>query len=399
MTRNMKRTIRTILYAAIFVAATASCQKADLSVDQMSDKGEGMMEICINALIGEYSQSDATKSSLVNTVRVSWESGDSVFVFDGSKYLGKLYATLDGDEDRYTKLSGTVEAPVSATKLTLVHSPLLSESAADSATTYLSIDMSSQDGETAPFVAYATLSYSNETVTDEVVPFHFATSVIRLNCTGLEASTTIDSAALNGVQTICKLSFKSDGAPEVTGETGGTIVRKGDANFGSAEVNFEGETVFQMAVPKLASVTENRILTVTQGGKKSFDWKFSKKSLDNGMSVNTVCQIGLPPAITTAEFNLKPDGSEYYMLTGVITSISNLERGNMYIEDDTEEKAYIYGLILAPGGTYKDNVGEKKNLEVGDTLTVVGAKSTYKESAQMKNGLYYAHKKGNKIPE
>ena len=266
--------------------------------------------------MGEYSQVDATKSELVNTVRVSWKGGETVYVYDGTKYLGSLVSSLDGDEDRYALLSTDGEQhkiavpTAGTTKLTLVHGPSLTEAPAIS-NGVVSISLSDQSSPKVPFVAYATLDYNNETaITNLVVPFKFATSVIKVNCTGLKASTAITFATLSNVNTACKLSLSGNAAPTITGDVNGIITRTGDTYFAARNVNNEGEAVFQLALPALASTTQTRTLTISQGPNLSKDKNFTKKSLSPATSVNTVSQmVALPKGALPGEFTVAdPDG-------------------------------------------------------------------------------------------
>ena len=294
----MKKTIRTILYAAVFAVLAVSCQKEINGVEPKTGNKE-TIEISINGLMGEYTQVDATKSELVNTVRVSWKGGETVYVYDGTQCLGSLVASLEGDEDRYallsTDASHTVSTPASGTtKLTLVHSPLLTEAPAVSEGA-ISISLASQASTKAPFVAYATLDYTSTAITDALVPFKFATSVIKVNCSGLKANTAIDNATLNNVNTACKLTLSGTGEPTVSGDVNGIITKTGDTYFAAEKVNTEGEAVFQIAVPALETVSEPRYLTVVQGSLKKQDKKFTTKSLDAAISVNAVCQLAGPP--------------------------------------------------------------------------------------------------------
>lgn len=304
----MKKTIKTILCMAAFAVLAISCQKENNGVEPVADV-KGTIEININGLMGEYTQVDATKSSLVNTVRVSWENGDIVYVYDGTQCLGSLVASIDGTEDRYAILSTdknhTVTAPTAGTKLTLVHSPLLTEAPAVSDGA-ISISLANQNGTKAPFVAYATLDYNDEeSINNAIVPFKFATSVIKVNCTGLNANTAIDIATLSNVNTACTLAFSGTGAPAVAGDVKGVITRTGDTYFAASKVNDEGVAVFQIAVPVLEKASESRVMTISQGPANFKYMKFSKKSLEAATSVNTVCQfLNLPDGAIPGKFSV-----------------------------------------------------------------------------------------------
>ena len=289
----MKTTIRTILCAAAVVLAAVSCQESIETANPV-EEDKGTIEVRINGLMGEYTQVDATKAELVNTVRVSWKGGETVYVYDGTQCLGSLAASLEGTEDRYAILSTdgshTVSTPaVGTTTLTLVYSPLLTEAPAVNDDGAISISLASQSGEKAPFVAFATLDYTGTTITNAVVPFKFATSVIKVNCTGLKANTAINKARLSNVNTVCKLTLSGSAAPSVSGDANGTIIRTGDAYFAADKVNEEGVAVFQMAIPVLEAASGARVLRVAQDPDNFKYENFPKKPLSAATSVNTVC--------------------------------------------------------------------------------------------------------------
>ena len=295
----MKKSIRTILHAAAFAVLAVSCQKENDEVVPIANTSE-TIEISINGLMGEYTQVDGTKASLVNTVRVSWEGDETVFVFDGTECLGSLTASLDGTEDRYALLSTDnnhkVKIPATETeKLTLVYSPLLTEAPAVSDGAIF-ISLADQNSKKAPFVVYASLDYveGQTSIENLLVPFSFATSVVRVSCTGLSASTDIDKAEVSNVNTSCVLSF-ADGSVEVSGADNGIIARLMANGFDN--VNIEGDASFQIAVPALDTAT-GRTLTVRQGDIEHIDKNFSKASIDPNLSVNTICTMRDKDSIT-----------------------------------------------------------------------------------------------------
>ena len=291
----MKKTIRTILCLACFAVLVISCQKEIEKAEPVAGTRE-TIEISINGLMGEYTQADATRASLVNTIRVAWEGGESVYVYDGTKCLGSLASTLDGNDNRYAILSGTIDAPA-GNKLFLVYSPLLSGSEAPEVNDgAIAISLASQNSEKAPFVVYASLDYAEGQTGIEnlIVPFYFATSVIRVSCTGLEPDTAITSAGISNVNTSCVLSF-ADGAVTASGAEEGTITRLAANGFDN--VNIEGDASFQFAVPALGTST-GRTLAVKQGDFEYTDENFSKASINANLSVNTICTMLLKDTIT-----------------------------------------------------------------------------------------------------
>ena len=105
-----------------------------------------------------------------------------------------------------------------------------------------------------------------------------------------------------------------------------------------------------------------------------------------------ICASAEP--ISLADFNAAADDNDKrYVLTGKITEIASDTYGNLYIEDETGEKVYLYGV-------YGDWTGENKKyfitdngIAVGDEITVVTIKTSYKDTPQGKNAVCFGVKK------
>ena len=100
------------------------------------------------------------------------------------------------------------------------------------------------------------------------------------------------------------------------------------------------------------------------------------------------------PEVSVAEFLTKEDGNDvYYKLTGTITEIKNAQYGNVYLQDANGDIVYVYGLLPGYGatGAAKQGLVEAKGLKVGDTLTIVGNKASYKGAPQVGNAVYLSH--------
>ena len=101
---------------------------------------------------------------------------------------------------------------------------------------------------------------------------------------------------------------------------------------------------------------------------------------------------------TCAAFNALEDGSALYMITGKVSGIvmdkddaSKYNKyGNFYIEDDTD-KIYVYGLVPTLTGQSGQDLLTKLGVKEGDTITVVGPKTSYNGNPQMKNAFYVSH--------
>ena len=102
--------------------------------------------------------------------------------------------------------------------------------------------------------------------------------------------------------------------------------------------------------------------------------------------------------INCAGLNALEDGDAYYRVKGVITEIkmdnSDATKynkyGNFYIADETGV-VYVYGLLPEAGGATKQDVLTTKGIKVGDVITVVGPKGSYKGAPQMVNAYYESH--------
>lgn len=118
---------------------------------------------------------------------------------------------------------------------------------------------------------------------------------------------------------------------------------------------------------------------------------------------NAVCESVLATAtpISGTEFNALEDNKEaFYVVTGEITEIveKSLKYGNIYLKTEDGSEVYVYGTygIWNAQGDDKYNFVTNAGLAVGDTITVVGVKSSYKGAPQMVNGCCVAiQKAGN----
>ncbi len=90
------------------------------------------------------------------------------------------------------------------------------------------------------------------------------------------------------------------------------------------------------------------------------------------------------------------DPNVYYMITGTITEIANADYGNVYLTDGINT-VYVYGTYPGWGATgdYRKYLLATEGITVGDELTVIGVKSTYRETPQLANGIYFSHEKAD----
>lgn len=354
--------MRTNIFGTIFIAAALaiaaiSCQK---SMDESGPTAgnDGTIDIKVNAAMGQYSPAEATKAERVAVTRVSWKGDETVYVYDGKQCLGSLTAALAGTEDRYALLSTdathTVAKPADGTtKLTLLYSPLFTEAPAITKKGAISISLARQIDAAPPFVIYATLDYDGaETVTiiNTVVPFKLATSLITVNCAGLEPGKAIKCAKLTNVNTVCKLTLSGTDVPAISGDVNGTISRAGDAHLVAGNANSDGSAIFQIATPLLETASEARVLTVAQGALDLKDKNFSKKSLAVATAVNTFFHIGEKSAHLIGVFSVS-DTKKVYFSPGNLQATYHKSTTN-YTWDFAENQYDVIG--NAPGNTTID---------------------------------------------
>ena len=107
-----------------------------------------------------------------------------------------------------------------------------------------------------------------------------------------------------------------------------------------------------------------------------------------------VCASAEP--ISLAGFNAAADDNDkLYVLTGKITEIANDTYGNLYIEDETGEKVYLYGVYGDWTGENKKNFITDNGIAVGDEITVVTIKTSHDDAPQGKNAVCFGVKKAN----
>ena len=105
-----------------------------------------------------------------------------------------------------------------------------------------------------------------------------------------------------------------------------------------------------------------------------------------------VCASAEP--ISLADFNAAADdNNKLYVLTGKIVEIVNDKYGNVYIEDETGEKVYLYGVYGDWTGENRQYFIKDNAIAVGDTITVVTIKTSNKNAPQGKNAVCFGVKK------
>jgi len=151
--------------------------------------------------------------------------------------------------------------------------------------------------------------------------------------------------------------------------------------------DWSGETLVYRADNFDSSFEPGDIVTVV--GKRGA-YKDSPQMVEGHIEVI----VDLVDPVTIPEFFSKEDSkTEYYMVSGIIDEIANEAYGNIYLKDSEGNRLYVYGCYPGWGATgdARKGVVAAKGLKVGDILTVIGPKSTYKGTPQVNGGFYFSH--------
>ena len=217
------------------------------------------------------------------------------------------------------------------------------------------------------------------------------------------------------------VTFKTtDGTKEYSSQT--TITQKGAivecsvADFLAAEV---GNTQYRLTgvITKIAKAEYGNIYIKDYSGEAyvygvGAKGDFEKLGLKEGDVITLVGKRGeykgsaqmtggqhedhkIVTPVTIDEFLAKEDNPNvYYMVSGAVDEIANESYGNLYLKDG-DSRLYVYGTYPGWGATGDNRKGAiaANGIEVGDKLTVIGVKSTYKGTPQVNGGIYFSHEK------
>ena len=102
--------------------------------------------------------------------------------------------------------------------------------------------------------------------------------------------------------------------------------------------------------------------------------------------------------LSCADFNALEDGSDLYIISGTVRDIvmdkddptKYNKYSNFYIED-ASGSVYVYGMVPTLSRASGQSLLTKLGIKEGDSIEVVGPKSSYKGNPQMVNAIYVKH--------
>jgi hypothetical protein len=361
-------------------------------------------------------------TSIANTVYGNWYLADET----GSLYI---YGTLDakGGKQNFLSLGIEVgdEVTIEGPKSTYNSSPQFVDVTVIKVTKSL-IKVDSVENEVLPieggeFTAFLTCKGQGVSV-DIPEDAKSWLSISSIESAGTNAVVKFKAAANIGGDRNTTIIFRTtDGSKEYTTETTltqkGAIVAATVAEFLAAEV---GDTQYRLTgvITSIAHDTYGNLYLRDFSGQTYVYGiqDFPTKGLKVGDIITIVGKRGdykgtpqvtgavlesvIPvTAATIGEVLAKPDSNtDYFMITGEITSIANDVYGNLYLKDGGSE-IYVYGCYPGYGATgdFRKGLIADKGIKVGDKLTVIGTKTTYTNSTtgistiQLANGIYFSH--------
>jgi len=239
-----------------------------------------------------------------------------------------------------------------------------------------------------------------------------------IQSTGINSVIKFKAAANTGGDRSTTITFRTtDGSKEssvpITLSQKGAIIKSTIAEFLAAAV---GTTQYRLSgvVSKIDDATSGKLYLKDFSGE-TYVYKitdFAKKGVNVGDIITIVGQRGdykgTPQvagailessiSVTTATIadvlNKADDTKTYFMVTGEITSITGIDYGNLYLKDSSGSEIYVYGCYPGYGtitSTDKKGLIAAKGIKVGDTLTVIATKGSYKNVPQLTNGIYFSH--------
>nr|WP_321410467.1 BACON domain-containing protein [uncultured Carboxylicivirga sp.] len=378
--------------------SSATCQEVIDGPDSKTYQVTGVCTAITNTTYGNWYLEDETGSIYIYGTLDS-KGGTKNFLSWGLEVGDEI--TVQGPKTTY---NGTVEL-VNVSVIT-INKSLVKVDSVKNATLPL-------DG--GDFVAY--LTCKGEGVSVEIPEDAKSwLSISSIQSAGTNTVVTFTAAANAGGDRETTLTFSTtDGTKFYTAQTAitqeGSILDVSIAEFLAAEV---GSTQYRLkgVISSISDATSGKLNLKDYSGE-TYVYKVQDFA-SYGLKVGDIITIvgmrsaynGSPQvsgavlessisvtSTTIADVLTKDDdNSVYYMVTGVITSITNETYGNLYLQDDTGE-IYSYGCYPGYGATgdYRKYLIADKGLKVGDTLTMIATKGSYQGTSQLAYGFYFSH--------
>lgn len=401
------KTQRVNIIQGVATVSTATCAEVIAGPDSKTYRVTGTVTSIVNTTYGNWYLKDNTGEVYIYGTLDS-KGGTKNFSSWGLEVGDQI--TVEGPKTTY---NGTVEL-VDVTVVKIVKSLIKCDS--------LSVDgVKSDELPVAGGEITAHLTCKGQGVAVEIPASAKDWLGVTSSTVGATPTVTFYAKANEGGDRETTVVFKTtDGSKEYTSQATikqkGAIVECSIADFLAAAV---GNTQYRLTgvITKVANSTYGNVYIKDYSGetyvygvgaKGDFEAKglkvgdvvtlVGKRGEYKGTAQMTGAQLEKSIAVTEvsiADFLAKEDSKDvYYMVSGKIDEIANDTYGNLYITDGTN-RLYVYGCYPGWGATGDARKGAiaTYGIAVGDKLTVIGPKSTYKGTPQVNGGVYFSHEK------
>ena len=202
---------------------------------------------------------------------------------------------------------------------------------------------------------------------------------------GKEYSATTDIVQKGSILPATVAEFVAQPVGDAQFRLTGLVTKVDDAASGKYYISdYSGELYVYKAS---GTVALNDVVTIV--GKRAEYKGVAQVGNGNLEEVNASAE-----PVSLAAFNAAADdNNKYYVITGTIDEIANEKYGNVYITDGTGERVYLYGVYGDWSGENKQNFLTNNGIVVGNKITVVTIKTSYKDVPQGKNAVCFSVEK------
>lgn len=202
---------------------------------------------------------------------------------------------------------------------------------------------------------------------------------------GKEYSATTDIVQKGSILPATVAEFVAQPVGDAQFRLTGLVTKVDDAASGKYYISdYSGELYVYKAS---GTVALNDVVTIV--GKRAEYKGVAQVGSGNLEEVNASAE-----PVSLAAFNAAADdNNKYYVITGTIDEIANEKYGNVYITDGTGERVYLYGVYGDWSGENKQNFLTNNGIVVGNKITVVTIKTSFKDAPQGKNAVCFSVEK------
>ncbi len=163
-----------------------------------------------------------------------------------------------------------------------------------------------------------------------------------------------------------------------------------ERNYGALDCSYTTESVDEETTTLYITVEENHEDVAREGTVyvQIDDWWELDESQRPTTNIRITQDAPVPAKVTVEEFLAAEESSTvWYELTGTISNLTNTTYGNFDLVDDTGS-VYVYGLT-SDKVDKNDKSFSELGLEEGDTVTIIGKRSSYNGVSQVGGPAYY----------